>query len=62
MKTYLVGGACRDALLGLRSSALVLQNIDYRKLANIYDGDQLLQQIRKTRYVELKKIIEVQKC
>lgn len=42
--------------------ALVLQNIDYRKLANIYDGDQLLQQIRKTRYAELKKIIEVQKC
>lgn len=41
---------------------LILQNIDYRKLANIYDGDQLLQQIRKTRYAELKKIIEVQKC
>ena len=38
---------------------LTLQNIDYRKLANIYDGDQLLQQIRKTRYAELKKIIEV---
>ncbi|WP_288980251.1 hypothetical protein [uncultured Flavobacterium sp.] len=32
------------------------------EIASLYSGDKLLQQIRKTRYAELKKIIEVQKC
>ena len=37
--------------------ALVLQNIDYRKLANIYDGDQLLQnKLEKQDTQNLKKL------
>lgn len=37
--------------------ATTLQNINYKEIASLYSGDKLLQQIRKTRYAELKKIM-----